>query len=537
MWPNCDCNFFIKLMSALVLSFAVVVNGFGNLVGIGDIIETTVHSCLVTEETTTETETTTEFVTEPTATTTAPTTVTTTLTTTEAATTTTTATATTTTTTTKPTTTTTTKPATTVTTNPLVTTPDEDTTATLYGTNANYTFTEIEALSDGSYVACGTKNNGLFTTSFIVKYDKDAKLVWEKHFSGIGSDFINFNDLAILTNGNIVVVGHTTVKVETDTKGFSESFIYILSPDDGSLVRSVVFGGKGEDTFLSVAPTTESGFVVCGKTNSSGGDFSASSNGSAVIISFNSEIVPLWTKYLNGSKGASAETVATDKYGNVFVSILTSSTDGDFASFEELMGGYIDTVVIKLDKNGNLKWDYVVSTSGRDNFTCVIADGSGGCVVAGYYELITAITADGTLTGLHNCGGIDGVVISVSATGSASWTKSVAGLHDDYITDISKSSKGYVVSGYTLSNNRDFGSTGNLGGYDGFTAVINNSGKMTSIYSQAGSLDDNALCVAARTSSAKIMVAGRTKSADGNFEANENSSDYFTGYVAPYTIG
>ena len=114
--------------------------------------------------------------------------------------------------------------------------------------------------------------------------------------------------------------------------------------------------------------------------------------------------------------------------------------------------------------------------------------------------------------------------------------KSFAGFYDDYITDISKSSKGYVVSGYSNSNNRDFASIGNLGEYDGFACVISTSGKQTVIYSQAGSLDDGALCVAARTNNSKIMVAGRTKSDDGNFGANANDSKYYTGYVAPYTI-
>lgn len=532
MWPNCDCNFFIKLFSAIVLSFAVVVNGFGNLIGVGDLIETTVHSCFATEESTTvtETESTTVFV---------PTTITTTekeiTTESTTVTTTTTTTTTATTTTTKPTTTTTTKPLTTVTTNSVVTTPDEDTLATLYGSKFNYTFTEIEPVADGGYVACGTKNNGLFTLSFIVKFDKNAGIEWEKDISA-GSDFVIFNDLAILGNGNIVVAGYHTIQTDTESRGRADACIYIFSQEDGTQLSFKSFGNKGEDIFSSVSSAENNGFVVCGKSDSTKGDFLADANGSAIIVNFDSECNPVWTKYLKGSKGASAESIATDKYGNIFVAVLTSSTDGDFTQFKNLKGGYVDSVIIKYDKNGNCLWDYAVATSGRDNFTAIAPDGSGGCVVAGYYELINAITTDGTLAGLHNCGGIDAVVISITSAGKTSWTKSVAGFCDDYITDISKSSKGYVVSGYSNSNNRDFSSIGNLGEYDGFACVISTTGKQTAIYSQAGSLDDGALCVAARTNNAKIMVAGRTKSADGNFEANKNDSKYYTGYVAPYTI-
>lgn len=56
MWLTCDCNFFVKLISLFILIFAIVVNGIGNLLGVGDLIETEPHSCYtttVTEESTT----------------------------------------------------------------------------------------------------------------------------------------------------------------------------------------------------------------------------------------------------------------------------------------------------------------------------------------------------------------------------------------------------------------------------------------------------------------------------------------------------
>ncbi len=540
-----DSTVLCKMFCSFILAFAFIFNSIGNLVGVGDIIPTEkcIFGCTchgTTEEPTAEestTETTTKIpttttkptTTSPTTTATKPTTTTTkpTTTTTTVATTTTT-----TTTTTKPTTTK--KPVTTVTTNPLVTNPDLNTNATLYGKNYNYTFTGVEAVSDGGYVACGTKNNGMFTVSFLVKFDKDSNVVWEKEVTA-GSEFVNFNDLAVINNEYIAVAGHHTIQTDTETKGKADACIYTFSLESGTLTNTLLFGDSGEDIFSSIAPA-ENGFIVCGKSSSTKGDFLASKIGSAIVVKFDSELNPVWKKYLSGSKGASAENIATDKYGNIFVAVLTSSTDGDFASFEELRGGYVDSVIIKYDKNGNYKWDFVVSTSGRDHFTAIAADGSGGCVVAGYYELINAITTDGTLAGLHNCGGIDSVVISVGSTGTVNWTKSVAGLYDDYITDISKSSKGYVVSGYTNSSNRDFSSIGNLGEYDGFACVISTTGKQTAIYSQAGSFEDSALCVAARTNNAKFMVVGRTKSDDGNFESNKNDSKYFTGYVAQYII-
>lgn len=81
MWLTCDCNFFIKLISLFILIFAIVVNGIGNFLGLGDLIATEPHSCYtttVTEESTTAPYTTEAQTTQPTTTephaTTAPTT-------------------------------------------------------------------------------------------------------------------------------------------------------------------------------------------------------------------------------------------------------------------------------------------------------------------------------------------------------------------------------------------------------------------------------------------------------------------------------
>ncbi len=558
----CDCNFFCKILCSIILVFAFVFNTIGNWVGVGDIIPTdkclfgcTCHETTAEETTTqlpdtTQTGTTAPFsTTQPSSAVTAADTTTTTkpvttIYTTPATTTTTkptTATTkpTTTTTTTKLSTTTTTKKITTTrTTTTQKSTPDENTTVTLYGKTFNHTFNAIEATADGGYIACGSMSMSGASQPFVVKYDKDSNLVWEKTFSGTTSTLF-FDDLAILDDGSVIIAGYgkITDTAEIETKGNSEAVIYSLSQSDGTVRFSKAFNGKASDIFSTVAAMPDGGFVVGGKTNSDNGDFGGAEGDRAMIVTFDSEGNPTLKKYVTGSKSATIEEIATDSSGNIFVSYLTSSTDGDFADFEELTGGYIDTVIIKYDKSMTYKWDYVIATSGRDEFTQIAPDGSGGCVVAGHYELIGIIIPDGTLNGIYNLGGIDSVVFCLNSNGSLKWKRTLAGINNDYITDISKSSKGYAISGYTMSGNRDFAPIGNLGGYDGFACMMNSSGTVTAIFSQAGSEEDAATCIAARTNNGKFMVAGRTKSKDGNFEANTNKSTIFTGYVSSYTVG
>lgn len=574
-----DCNFFCKILCTLILVVAFLVNTVSGWFGGGDIIPTDkyVNGCpyheTTVEETTTQLADDTTWAgstkplapinpssSEPSTNTTTTTKPVTTIYTTPATTTTTKPTTTrpTTTTTTQPTTTrpttttTTTKLSTTTTTKKITTTrttttqkstPDENTKVTLYGKTFNYTFDAIEATVDGGYIACGSLSMSGASQPFVVKYDKDSTLVWEKKFSSSTSTLF-FQDLAVLDNGSVIIAGYEKItdSNQTEAKGNSEALIYSLSQSDGTVLFSKSFSGKESDLFNTVAATADNGFVVGGKTDSSNGDFADSTGTSAVIFSCDSEGNPIWKEYLTGTKGASVGEIATDSSGNIFVSLLTSSTDGDFAGCEELTGGYIDTVIMKYDKNGTRKWDYVIATSGRDEFAQIAPDGSGGCIIGGYYELIGIVVPDGTLNGIYNLGGVDSVVFYLNSNGTLKWRKTLAGINDDYITDISKSSKGYAISGYTQSGNRDFAPIGNLGGYDGFACVMNSSGTVTAIFSQGGSGEDAATCIAARTTNGKFMVAGRTKSIDGNFEANTNidpktnTVKIFTGYVASYTV-
>ncbi len=549
----CDCNFLCKILCTLILIIAFIFNTIGNWVGAGDIIPT--DKCLfgyTCHETTAEepsTELTAEYTTQPSATTTTatkpavtavPTSMTETTATTESSTATT-AKPTAATTSAKPTiaTTATTKITTTRTTTTTTqkNTPDENTKVTFYGKTFNYTFYSIQATSDGGYVACGSMSISGASQPFAVKFDKESAVVWEKTFTSSTST-LHFESLAVLDNGTVIIAGYgyITDSNEVKTKGTSEALIYALSESDGTVLFSKAYDGSKADVFNAVAPTAD-GFIAGGETDSTDGDFAGSAGNSAVLISFDSEGNPIWKKYLTGSKSGSVEDIATDSSGNIFVSYLTSSTDGDFANCEELMGGYIDTVIMKYDKNGTYKWDYVIATSGRDEFTEIAADGSGGCVVAGYYELIGAVIPNGTLDGIYNLGGIDSVIFYINSNGSLKWKRTLAGINDDYITDISKSSKGFAISGYTASGNRDFASIGNVGGLDGFACMVNSSGTVTAMYSQAGTGEDAATCIAARTNNGKFMVAGRTKSADGNFEANANKTTIYTGYIASYAVG
>ncbi len=557
MWLTCDCNFFVKLISLIVLISAIILNGIGNLLGVGDIIETEPHSCYTTTVTegTTAVPSTTDSVTEeitltepsatvaPTTQTTAPTTApiyTTPVPTTRETTTTKPST-------TKKTTASTTKAPTTEK-GPYLNSATEVAVA-IFGGNAGNVGTVIrgiDALADGGYIACGTTAStdgefaGLYSASsnwktpfsFVAKFSRAGTVEWVKLF-GDSTSSVSINDVAVLSNGNIVAVGTHTQPSVYGEKGGNDAVIITLSSAGVELSENIQ-SGSGDDFFYCVT-ATPNGYAVGGKTTSHDGDFTGVQDISAIVINFSNDNEVLWKHYFNGSKSSSISGIDADDDGNIFLACVTTATDGQFASFESLFGSYSDTIVMKYNQAGEFQWSHVIATSGADEFDSIAADGKGGCLVAGNYTLNSIVSPDGTLEGIHNCGDTDALAIRLNKNGDRQWYKIVSGLYDDYITDVVKTDGGFAVTGYTNSSNREFSSIGNKGGTDGFVYFLDVNGTSVKVLSQAGFGDDAALCLAYSSGNRELLVAGSTDSTNGSF-ADKNTYSGSVGYVGRYKI-
>jgi len=399
--------------------------------------------------------------------------------------------------------------------------------------------------NDGDMVG-NTSTSSSKNGSFIVKYDSDLKVKWNKIFCE-SDGTINIEDVAILKDKNIIAVGYSNASSyasDSAYKGTFEGIIIKLSPD-GDIIWRKSFGGSGLDRFNCVC-AVGNGFAVGGSTDSTDGNFAGLpeyGTSSAIIMNFDSDGKILWNRYLNGKKGGSIEGIASDSGKNIFVTCFTGSVDGEFASFSGLFGGYLDTVVLKYNYEGTYQWNYVIASSGRDEFAAIVADGDGGCLVGGHYEKIGTVMPDGTFADIHNCGGIDALVFRINSDGTQRWNKAVSGLENDFIYDIAKVQGGYVAVGATYSSNREFSGCGNLGASDGFADFFTPGGKTVGVVTQGGSRDDLALCVS--VSDGNAMVFGKSVSNDGYFNGcNTHLSDAlieilgnsFTGYVTKYAF-
>lgn len=404
----------------------------------------------------------------------------------------------------------------------------------------------IDALADGGYIACGTTAStdgdfsGLYNASsnwktpfsFVAKFSRAGTVEWVKLFGDSTSSVLLY-DVAVLSNGNIAAVGTYTQPSVFGEKGGNDAVIFTLS-SAGAVISQNMYEGTGDDFFYCISATSD-GYAVGGKTTSHDGDFAGVQDISSIVINFSNENEVLWKHFINGSKSSSINGIDADNEGNIFLACVTTATDGQFASFEGLFGSYSDTVIMKYNKMGEYQWSYVIATSGADEFDSIAADGKGGCLVAGNYTMVSTVSPDGTLEGIHNCGDTDALAIRLNKNGERQWYRILSGFYDDYITDVVKTDGGFALTGYTSSSNREFSSIGNKGGTDGFAYFLDVNGTAVKVLSQAGFGDDAALCLAYSSGNRELLVAGRTDSTDGSF-TDKNSYSGPIGYVGRYKI-
>lgn len=413
-----------------------------------------------------------------------------------------------------------------------------------------------DAASDGGFVICGTSTStdGWFaevakgalnsTYSFVAKLNQNGAAVWKQQYTSAGETVV-LSDIATLGDGGFLAVGYAYRTGSYDAAATAALAIkYTVS---GNIEWVKRYSGSGHSLFNGVTATPD-GFAVSGNTTALDGTFEGnraepsasnpliSQRSSGFILSLDGSGNIKWKEFFCGSKGSSMGGVSSDGDGNIFAACMTSSTDGDFARFTSLIGGYNDSIAYKFSADGKFRWGYCVATSGIDKFDVIEADGEGGCLLGGTYELRGIPAPDGTLSGVHHCGGkTDALVIRIGGSGDELWMRAISGYYEDQINDIRRTEGGFAVIGCTKSGDREFNTVGNLGEYDAFVDFLTPGGNRAAIASQAGSANDMANCVA--ISGSTVRVFGQTASSDGSFTAvTSAAADKFSGYSAGYHI-
>ncbi|MET0752910.1 MAG: hypothetical protein ABWZ66_06035 [Pyrinomonadaceae bacterium] len=241
--------------------------------------------------------------------------------------------------------------------------------------------------ADGKIVAAGNSGN-FFTSIAVARLNTDGSL--DMTFSGDGKVLTEFgkssgiaNDVAIQTDGKIVVAGH---------QGFfaNQSFVTFRYMTDGALDTTFDSDGRVDTNFgtasygQAVAIQADGKIVVAGLTGGSGIDDFAlaryNADGSP-DTSFDTDGILLTDFGAKSIDGANALVIQPD--GGIVAAgygVATDRTDGDFALARYTTTGALDTT---FDADGKTTADI---GSGRSAAQAVVVQPDGKIIAAGYSE-------------------------------------------------------------------------------------------------------------------------------------------------------
>lgn len=236
---------------------------------------------------------------------------------------------------------------------------------------------------------------------WVLKLDRDGKIVWQQTFGG------NFNDelrsIALTEDGGFLLGGSSN-STDTGTKtqnSFGQSDYWIIKLDrDGNEQWQKTIGGKGDDQLFVVHTAQDGHYLLGGNSNSETSNDKRSSNSSGTdfwVLKLDKDTRDiLWQETYDIGKvdvltsliENADKTILLGGYAQGEVMTLKSpsaalkmtANASDESKFKKETGDY---VVIKLNEKGEEKWRKSVGSEGEDILKKAIETRDGGYLLAG----------------------------------------------------------------------------------------------------------------------------------------------------------
>jgi len=288
--------------------------------------------------------------------------------------------------------------------------------------------------------------------------------------------------------------------------------------DQPLTIATTTYGGGQIDTFHSITATTDGGFAAMGATQSTDGDITDNSQSlnKYWLTKFASSGDLEWSKTYGGTDDDRGEHVIQTADGGFALAGYSKSNDGDVSG----NNGFHDQWVLKTDATGTIQWEANFGFSGSDQLTTILQTRDGGYLTAGFLD-VTASGGEGNST-RHGVG--EFWIHKLDTQGKTVWRKFYGGTNNDRAYDILETSDGILVIGASESN--DFDITNAKGSYDFWALKLDNNGDLLWQQNYGGSEIDIAY-TATKTTDGHFILAGDSRSADGDLSTNKGNADLF----------
>ncbi|MEO8147399.1 MAG: T9SS type A sorting domain-containing protein [Bacteroidia bacterium] len=399
----------------------------------------------------------------------------------------------------------------------------------LGGTYADEAYSIIQTYDSGYVVAGFTDSNDSDVTGnhgywdyWVVKLNASGTIEWQKSLGGTDYD-IAYSIIQTSDSGYAVAgFSESNDGDVTGNHGNRDYWVVKLNAT-GTIEWQKSLGGTGDDEAHSIIQTSDNGYIVAGYSVSNDSDVTGNHGLKDYwVVKLNVSGTIEWQKSLGGTSDDEAWSVIQAYDSGYVVAGQTESIDGDITGNH----GYIDYWIVKLNASGAIQWQKTFGGTNQEYAYCIIQTHDSGYAVTG-----TSVSNDGDVTVNH--GGGDYWVVKLNASGAIEWQKSFGGTTGDIANSICQTyDSGYVVAGYTYSNDVDV--TGNHGSFDYWMVRLNASGTMEWQKCLGGTGNDNASSII-QTSDNGYVVAGYSYSNDGDVTGNHGYFDYWIVKLAQTT--
>lgn len=197
---------------------------------------------------------------------------------------------------------------------------------------------------------------------WVIKIDSSGEKQWSRFFGGTFTD-TPYDAIQTNDNGYLIVGSSDSNDVDIKNSKGSYDFWVIKISETGNLVWEKSFGGSQTDEARAIAKSNDGNYIIVGDTRSNDLDVKNNKGAAdlwAIKISPLGELI--WEKTFGGNSFDVARSISKTQEGSFIISGSSRSIDGNLTD----NNGQNDAWVIKIDNNGNLKWQKSIGGSEID---------------------------------------------------------------------------------------------------------------------------------------------------------------------------
>jgi hypothetical protein len=379
--------------------------------------------------------------------------------------------------------------------------------------------------TDGGYIIAGysfsndgdvSGHHGDSTTSdcWIAKLNSVGAIQWEQSYGGAGNEVAT--SIIQTSDGGYIFTGLSDSTSDEVTGNHGGYDIWVVKIDSvGNMQWEQSYGGSSDEGGVTIAQTTDGGYIIGGNTTSNNGDITFNhGDGDYWLVKISSTGAIQWQNTYGGSYNDWGYYAIQTGDGGYMIGGISESIDGEVTGNH----GSVDYWVVKTDTAGNLQWEQSYGGAGYDRLGSIIQTTDGGYFMTG----LSDSTSD-EVTGNH--GSYDFWVVKIFANGSIQWEQSYGGTNYDAAgISVQTSDGGYIVSGVSSSVNDEVtGHHGDTSTTDYWVIKMDTLGNIQWKQSYGGS-DNDQLYSIIQTTDGGYTMAGSSFSNDGDVTGHHDDS-------------